>query len=64
MLNNYSFAYTAWPTVSFDAPVDHVREVSPETGDEIPVADASPGMEGVQISLDSGEGRLFLLPPR
>ena len=24
--------------------------------------DDSPDMEGVQVSLDSGEGRLFLLP--
>ena len=62
MLNNYHFAYTAWPTVVFDAPLDKVREISQQNGQEIPVADDSPDMEGLQISLDSGEGRLFLLP--
>ena len=62
MLNNYHFAYTAWPTVVFDAPLQKVREISQQNGQEIPVADDSPDMEGLQISLDSGEGRLFLLP--
>lgn len=62
LLNNYSFAYTAWPTVEFDIPVDQVREVCKETGREIPIIDDSPDIEGLQISLDSGEGRLFLLP--
>jgi hypothetical protein len=62
LLNNYRFAYTAWPTVEFDCPVEDVREVDPTTGEEIPVVDDSPAMEGVQLSLDSGEGRLFLLP--
>jgi len=32
------------------------------TGEEHPVRDDSPAMEGLQVSLDSGEGRLFLLP--
>ena len=41
---------------------DKVRELSQETGKEIPLVDNSPDMEGLQISLDSGEGRLFLLP--
>ncbi len=62
LINNYSFAYTAWPTVEFDIPVDQVREVCKETGREIPIVDDSPAMEGLQVSLDSGEGRLFLLP--
>ena len=62
LLNNYSFAYTAWPTVVFSVPVEQVREVCKKTGEEIPVVDDSPAMEGLQISLDSGEGRLFLLP--
>jgi hypothetical protein len=64
LLNNYNFAYTAWPTVEFDVPVGQVREVSQETGKEIPVEDDSPAMKGLQVSLDSGEGRLFLLPAR
>ena len=62
LLNNYSFAYTAWPTVDFAAPVEQVREVCQQTGKEIPLVDDSPAMEGLQLSLDSGEGRLFLLP--
>jgi hypothetical protein len=63
LLNNYSFAYTAWPTIEFGAALEQVREVCKETGNEIPVIDDSPAMEGLQLSLDSGEGRLFLLPP-
>ena len=62
LLNNYSFAHTAWPTVGFTVPVEQVREVCKKTGKEIPVVDDSPAMEGLQISLDAGEGRLFLLP--
>jgi hypothetical protein len=62
MLTNYHFAYTAWPTVVFDADAAKVVEVSPVTGKEIPVRDDSPDMPGLQISLDAGEGRLFLLP--
>jgi hypothetical protein len=61
LLNNYSFAYTAWPTLEFNVPLSQVREICKETGKEIEVIDDSPAMEGLQISLDSGEGRLFLL---
>ncbi len=64
MLTNYRFAYTAWPTVEFDAPLDQVKEVDKATGGEIAVHDDSPEMPGTQLSLDAGEGRLFLLPPR
>jgi len=62
LINNYNFAYTAWPTLEFKVPADQVKEVCKETGKEIPVLDDSPAMEGLQISLDAGEGRLFLLP--
>jgi hypothetical protein len=62
LLQNYQYAFTAWPTVEFDVDADQVTEVSQTTGAEIPVLDESPDMEGLQISLDSGEGRLFLLP--
>ncbi|MCP4314445.1 MAG: hypothetical protein GY790_24585, partial [Bacteroidetes bacterium] len=64
LLNNYSFAYTSWPTVEFGVPVEQIREVCKKTGKEIPVVDDSPAMKGLQISLDAGEGRLFLLPRR
>lgn len=62
LLNNYDRAYAAWPTVEFDVPQDQVLEVSPETGQAAPVLDDSPEMPGLQLSLDVGGGRLFLLP--
>jgi len=62
MINNYHFAYSAWPTVTFDSETANVIEVSPKTGKEAPVLDDSPDMPGLQLSLDAGEGRLFLLP--
>ena len=63
LLTNYHFAYAAWPTVSFDAPLEEVRYVDPWSGEEIPVMDDSPDMPGLQIALQDGEGKLFLLPP-
>ena len=62
LINNYSYTFTTWPTVAFDVPAEDVREVCRATGREIPAVDDSPAMEGLQVSLDSGEGRLFLLP--
>ena len=64
MLMNYHFAYSAWPSVEFDAPLDQVREINKWTGEETPVYDDSPDLDELQISLADGEGRLFLLPPR
>ncbi|NLN76696.1 MAG: hypothetical protein GX139_10340 [Armatimonadetes bacterium] len=64
LLNNYDFNYGMWPTVKFDLPADKVLEVDPADGREKPVRDDSPDTEGLQISLDSGEGRLFILPAR
>lgn len=64
LINNYHFAYSAWPTVEFDVDTSKVVEVSPKTGREDPVRDDSPDMPGLQLSLDAGEGRLFLLPAR
>jgi len=62
MFNNYRFAFAAWPTIEFGVPLEHVREVDKYSGKEVSVLDDSPDMDGLQISLDSGEGRLFLLP--
>lgn len=62
MLNNYEFAYSAWPTVAFDADSSKVVEVDCKTGKEVPLRDESPDMPGIQISLDAGAGRLFLVP--
>jgi len=64
MLNNYRFAYTAWPTVVFDAKVGEVVEIDKRTGEERPPVDDSPDMPGLQLSLDAGDGRLFLLPAK
>ncbi len=61
---NYDYHYTTWPTVEFDVNGDLVREISQETGAEAPVTDDSPDLPGLQLSLDAGAGRLFLLPPR
>ena len=62
MINNYHFAYSAWPTVTFAADQEKVREIDPQTGKEVPVLDDSPDMPGLQLSLDAGQGRLFLVP--
>ena len=64
MLNNFHFAYTAWPTVEFDVPIDQIWEVNQQTGCVMPICDDSPNMDGLQVSLDAGEGRLFLLPKK
>jgi hypothetical protein len=64
MLNNYYHEFTAWPTVDFDADPAQVLEVERQNGRISPVVDDSPDMPGLQVSLDSGEGRLFLLPGR
>jgi hypothetical protein len=61
LLNNYYFAYTAWPTVEFDTDLSAVREIDKSTGKERPIIDDSPDMEGLQVSLDAGEGRLFVV---
>ena len=62
LLQNYHFAFTAWPTVEFDAPTAAVTEVDKATGKEHAAKDDSPDTPGMQISLDAGEGRLFMLP--
>ncbi len=64
LIQNYHIAYSLWPTVEFAAGAGTVREVSPKTGREEPVYDESPDMKGLQISLDAGEGRLFLMPEK
>jgi len=61
LINNYRFAYTAWPTVEFNADISNIREIDKETGKEIPVKDDSPDLPGLQLSLAAGDGRLFLI---
>lgn len=62
LVNNYDFSYTTWPTVEFAAEEKSVVEVDPADGKEKPVRDDSPDTPGLQLSLDSGAGRLFLMP--
>lgn len=62
LINNYSYSYSAWPTVVFDANTKDVIEIDQQTGLERAVFDDSPDMDGLQISLNSGAGRLFILP--
>lgn len=62
LFNNYHHAYTAWPTVEFACDPKDIVEVSKTTGKEEALRDDSPDLEGLQVSLDAGEGRLFLLP--
>ena len=63
MINNYRPEYTAWPTIEFSADLGRVTEVSKKTGREGLVLDDSPDMAGLQLSLDAGDGRLFLVTP-
>ncbi|MFA5865713.1 MAG: beta-galactosidase [Phycisphaerae bacterium] len=62
LIQNYRYAFTAWPTVEFSVPADRVWEVDKQTGKERPAVDDSPDLPGFQVSLDAGEGRLFLIP--
>jgi hypothetical protein len=59
LLNNYDFAYSSWPTVTFDK--GNVFEIDQATSQKRPVIDDSPAMEGLQLSLDAGAGRLFII---
>jgi hypothetical protein len=61
-LVNQSYAYTAWPTVEFNAPLLDVVEVDPNSGQSVPVRDDSPELKGLQLSFAAGGARLFLLP--
>ncbi|HUW62076.1 MAG TPA: hypothetical protein VMZ06_13830 [Candidatus Bathyarchaeia archaeon] len=63
LLNNYRTEYSAWPTVEFRADLGRVMEVSKKTGIGVSILDDSPDMEGLQLSFDAAEGRLFLITP-
>lgn len=60
LLVNHDIAYAVWPTIAFRG--EGVLEVSPETGEAAPPMDESPDMPGLQLPLDAGAARLFLLP--
>ena len=63
ILNNYRTEYTAWPTIEFRAELGRVTEASKKNGLEVPVVDDSPDTAGLQLSLDAGDARLFLMAP-
>lgn len=62
LILNHNYSYTAWPTVEFEADPTQVMEVDKATGQLNPVIDDSPELEGLQLSLGAGDGRLFVLP--
>ncbi len=62
LIVNYDIGFTSLATFTFDVPGEKVLEVRQDTGAIEPVLDDSPGIEGLQLSFDSGEGRLFLFP--
>ncbi|MBN1899746.1 beta-galactosidase [Candidatus Sumerlaeota bacterium] len=61
LINNYRFAYTAWPTVEFRVDLSKIREIDKARGVEAPLYDDSPEIPGLQISLGAGDGRLFVI---
>jgi len=63
LLLNHDTAFTAWPTLTFDADPANILEVSPQDGATRPLIDDSPATDGLQLSFESGGARLFLLPP-
>lgn len=60
MMTNYEHAYTMWVTLKPGTEDVQIFEVDPASGKEISVYDESPRLDGIQISFDSGEGRLFM----
>lgn len=63
LLTNYSYAYTAWPAVSFAADAQNVSEVDPASGKEIPIRHDAANPGGHYIWLGAGDARLFLFHP-
>ena len=45
-------------------PTSQVRKVDQKTGRVVPIYDDSPNIEGLQVPLDAGSNRLFLLPKK
>lgn len=62
VLLNHDMAYTTWPTVQFDVPDIEVLEIDRARGTIEAAVDDSPDIPGLQLSLDAGDARLFLLP--
>jgi hypothetical protein len=60
LLVNHDIAYAVWPTIAFRD--EGVLEVSAATGEAAPPVDESPDMPGLQVPMDAGAARLFLLP--
>ena len=62
VLVNHDTAFTTWPTVQFDVPDAAVQEVDRASGEIVAVLDDSPDVSGLQLSLDAGDARLFIIP--
>ena len=67
MLVNQADRFAAWPTLGFrdarhNAPGGGALEVSQASGEEVALADASPGVAGMQVSLAAGGALLIVLP--
>ena len=62
LIVNHSHAFTAWPTISWDASERDIQEVDKTTGKLEPVVDDSPELKGLQLSFGPGDGRLFVMP--
>ncbi len=61
LLVNHDTAYTAWPTVAWDAATGDIREIDKASGREVEVMDDSPEIPGTQLSFAPGDARLFLM---
>ena len=61
MISNYNYQYTLWPAFEFEVPVEKIAEIDKATGEEVPVIDENPNLDGTHIPLDAGEGRLFIV---
>ena len=67
MVVNQADRFAAWPTLGFrdarrNAPGGGALEVSRASGEEVALADASPGVAGMQVSLAAGGAILIVLP--
>ena len=58
-LVNYEHAYVEWATIEWQDP-QTVSEISGQSGQPIAVADDAPGMPGLQLRFEPGQGRLFV----
>lgn len=61
LLQNQDWAETLWASVTWRVPVASVLEVDPYSGHEVPLLDDSPAEIGLQLGLQAGGARLFIV---